>query len=98
MQFDGDKFITADDLLVSVIRVNNPTDRVQTIYVEPIIRPAETIAYDWVGSVSGLVSLKDGEVSGREPRFLTLDGRNEMHGQPVYWRFRYAVVDDPLAR
>ncbi len=95
LRFTGDKFITADDLLVSVIRVHNPTDRVQTIYVEPAIRPAETFAYDWVGSVSGFVSLKDGEVSGREPRFLTLDGRQEMHGEAIDWRFRYAVVDDP---
>ena len=95
LRFTGDKFITADDLLVSVIRVHNPTDRVQTIYVEPAIRPAETFAYDWVGSVSGLVSLKDGEVSGREPRFLTIDGRQVMHGEPIDWRFRYAVVDDP---
>ena len=91
----ADKFITADDILVSVIRVHNPTDRVQTIYVDPIIRPEETFAYEWVGSVSGLVTLEDGEVSGREPRFLSLDGRQELHGEPVDCRFRYAVVDDP---
>ena len=95
LQFTGDKFITADDLLVSVIRVHNPTDRVQTIYAEPIIQPATTFAYEWVGSISGLLTLKEGEVSGREPRFLTLDGRQELHGETVYSRFRYAAVDDP---
>jgi hypothetical protein len=95
LRFTGDKFITADDVLVSVIRVHNPTDRVQTIYVEPIIQPATTFAYEWVGSSSGLVALKEGEVSGREPRFLSLDGRQVLHGETVDWRFRYAVVDDP---
>ena len=95
LRFTGDKFITADDLLVSVIRVHNPTDRVQTIYVEPIIQPATTFAYEWIGSVSGLLTLNEGEVSGREPRFLTLDGRQQLHGETVDSRFRYAVVDAP---
>ncbi len=95
LQFTGDKFITADDLLVSVIRVHNPTDRVQTIYVEPVVQPATTFSYEWIGSNSGLTPLKEGEVSGREPRFLTLDGRQELHGETVHSRFRYAVVDDP---
>ena len=43
LQFTADKFITADDILVSVIRVHNPTDRVQTIYVDPIIQPADDL-------------------------------------------------------
>ncbi len=34
-------------------------------------------------------------VSGREPRSLTLEGRQELHGEPVDFRFRYAVLDDP---
>ena len=42
LRFTADKFITADDILVSVIRVHNPTDRVQTIHVDPVIRPTTT--------------------------------------------------------
>ena len=30
------------DILVSVIRVHNPTDQVQTIYVDPTIRPGNS--------------------------------------------------------
>ncbi len=44
LRFTADKFITADDILVSVIRVHNPTDRVQTIRVDPIIQPRTTFA------------------------------------------------------
>ena len=43
LRFTADKFITADDVLVSVIRVHNPTDRVQTIRVAPIIEPRTTL-------------------------------------------------------
>ncbi len=95
LQFTGDKFITADDILVSVIRVHNPTDRVQTIYVDPIIQPATTFAHDEIGSVSGLLNLKGEEVSGREPRFLSVIGRQVLHEEPVDFRFRYEVLDDP---
>ena len=95
LQFTGDKFITADDILVSVIRVHNPTDRVQTIYVDPIIQPATTLARYEIGSVSGLLNLNGEEVSAREPRFLSLIGRQVLHEEPVDFRFRYAVLDDP---
>lgn len=95
LRFTADKFITAADILVSVLRVHNPTDAVRTIYVDPIVRPEDTWSYAWIGSTSGLVNLEQGEVSGSEPRYLALSGRQELHDQPVCWRFRYAVVDDP---
>ena len=95
LRFTGDKFITADDVLVSVIRVHNPTDRVETIYVDPIIHPASTIQHESVGSVSGIVVFNGREVSGREPRSLSLDGRQKLQGEVVDFRFRYAVLDDP---
>ncbi len=95
LHFTADKFITADDILVSIIRVQNPADRVQTIHVAPIIRPEKTFAHESIGSVSGLVTVGDREVSAREPRWLSLVGQQQLHGQPVEWLFRYAVVDDP---
>jgi hypothetical protein len=95
LQFTADKFITADDVLVSVIRVHNPTDRVQTVQVTPIVSPKRTFRHEQIGGVSGLVAIEDQEVSGREPRSLTLEGREELHGQSVDVRFRYAVLDDP---
>ena len=45
------------------------------------IQPKTTFATSEIGSVSGLITLEDGEVSGREPRSLTLDGRQELHGR-----------------
>jgi hypothetical protein len=95
LQFTGDKFITSDDVLVSVIRVHNPTDRVQTIYVDPVIQPAATFEHEAIGNASGLVNVSGGDVSGREPRSLTLNGRQVLQGEPVDFRFRYAVLDDP---
>jgi hypothetical protein len=95
LQFTADKFITADDVLVSLIRVHNPTDQVQSILVTPLIRPKATLRHEQVGSISGLVAREDGEIQGGEPRSLALIGRQELHGEPVDLLFRYAVVDDP---
>ena len=95
LQFTGDKFITADDVLVSVIRVHNPTDRVQMIHVTPTIRPKTTFDHESIGSVSGVLTLDEGDIAAREPRSLSLRGQRELHGHPVNFRFRYAVVDDP---
>ncbi len=95
LRFTADKFITADDILVSVIRVHNPTDRIQTIHVAPLIRPQTTVGYEAVGSVSGLVEINGRDIPAREPRSLDLRGRQALHGHPVDFRFRYAVLDDP---
>jgi hypothetical protein len=95
LRFTADKFITADDILVSVIRVHNPTDRIQTIHVAPLIRPRTTFGYEAIGSVSGLVEINGRDIPAREPRSLELRGRHELHGYPVDVRFHYAVADDP---
>ncbi len=95
LQTTADKFITADDILVSVVRVHNPTDRTQTIQVAPIIRPKSTFDYQTIGSVSGLMQVEGKDVEVSEPRWLSLVGRQELHGNPVDFLFRYAVLDDP---
>ncbi len=96
LNFTADKFITADDVLVSIIRVHNPTDRVQTIEVEPIIQPDRTFHHEQLGSSSGLVTVASrGEILVREPRSLALEGRSVLHGEPVDFLFRYVIVDDP---
>ena len=95
LRFSADKFITADDTMVSVVRVHNPTDRVQTISVAPIVRPEATSWYEQIGSIAGLIPVRDGEVEAREPRGLDLLGTQRLHGQTVDLRFRYAVLDDP---
>jgi len=95
LELTCDKFITPSDTLVSVVRVHNPTRQVQTIYVDPIVEVETTSEFWEVRSASGLISLPDGEISGREPRSLSIDGRQELQGHPIVSRFRYAVVDDP---
>jgi hypothetical protein len=95
LQFTADKFITSDDILVSVVRVHNPTDRMQTIRVEPVIQPRTVFEHQAIGSVSGLIELEGREVERREPRGLSLTGHQELHVVPVSFRFRYAVLDDP---
>jgi hypothetical protein len=95
LEFRCDKFITPADTLVSVVRVHNPTDRVQTIYVEPVLGPSTVVKFVHLSSGSGLVSTKGGELSGHEPRSLAIDARQEILGYPLVSRFRYAVLDDP---
>jgi hypothetical protein len=95
LEVSCDKFITRSDTLVSILRVHNPTQQVQTIYVDPAVDPGTTLEYRTVRSASGLIELEHGEVSGQEPRSLAIDGRRELHGYLLDLRFRYAVVEDP---
>jgi len=95
LDFRCDKFINPADTLVTVLRVHNPTDQVQTIYVDPIVGLETTLEFWDLRSASGLISVQDGEMSGREPRSLSIDGRQEIQGRPLASRFRYAVLDDP---
>ena len=90
-----DKFINDSDTLVTVVRMHNPTRQVQTIYVDPIVEVETTLEFWEIRSASGLISLPDSEISGREPRSLAIDGRQELPGNQIVSRFRYAVVDDP---
>jgi len=95
LQITGDKFITKSDILVSIVRVHNPTDQVQSIYVDPAVDLGTPLEYWDVKTNSGLIVRPDGEVSGREPRALSLEGRKTLLEQPVAFCFRYAVLDDP---
>jgi len=95
LEFQCDKFINPADTLVTVVRVHNPTDQVQTIYVDPIVGLETTHEFWDLRSASGLIPVREGEFGGREPRSLSIDGRQEIQGYPIVTRFRYAVVDDP---
>jgi hypothetical protein len=95
LEFTCDKFITASDTLVSVVRVHNPTTTAHTIYVDPIVPLENVFEFSDVRSASGLVPIEEDEISGREPRSLAIDGRQTLQGRPVDARFRYAVLDDP---
>ncbi len=90
-----DKFITASDCLVSLVRVHNPTGTARTIYVDPVVGLGEVGgSWHWE-SDSGPIERTDGAVRGHEPRAVAVEGRSNLHGFPVEWSFRYAVVDDP---
>ena len=95
LQISADKFITKSDVLVSIVRIHNPTDQVQTIYVDPTVNLGTPLEYWDVKTNSGLIARDEGEVSGREPRSLALEGRKSLHGRPLAFRFRYSVLDDP---
>ena len=97
LQISADKFITKSDVLVSIVRIHNPTDQVQTIYVDPTVNLGTPLEYWDVKTNSGLIAREEGEVSGREPRSLALEGRKSLHGRPLAFRFRYSVLDDPPA-
>ncbi len=95
LQIIGAKFITKSDILVSILRIHNPTSQVQTIYVDPTVDLGTPLDFWDVKTGSGLIVREDGEITGREPRSLSLDGRKSVLGQPLVFRFRYAVLDDP---
>ncbi len=95
LQITGDKFITNSDILVSIVRVHNPTSQVQTIFVDPTVDLGTPLDYSDVKTGSGLIVRPDGEISGREPRSLSLEGTKTLLEQPVALSFRYAVIDDP---
>jgi hypothetical protein len=95
LQISADKFITKSDILVSIVRVHNPTSQVQTLYVDPTVDLGTPLEYWDLKTVSGLIKREEGDVSGREPRSLSLDGRKPLLGRPLAFRFRYAVLDEP---
>ncbi|HEX8201857.1 MAG TPA: hypothetical protein VF590_15380, partial [Isosphaeraceae bacterium] len=89
---DAEKFITPDDVLVTVLRVHNRGDREQGVVVDPIL--------PWMGFYSFFGSRieppREAPFPGLEPR--TLGSKSlpmKLHGQDVEARFRYAVVDEP---
>jgi hypothetical protein len=95
LEITCDKFITPSDCLVVLVRAHNPTDSAQTLYVDPIVElPQITTSWHWE-SDSGSIDRALGPVKGHEPRAAAAEGRHELHGFPVEWSFRYAVVDDP---
>ena len=96
LQVTGDKFITSSDILVSIVRVHNPTSEVQTIFVDPAIDLGTPLDYSDVKTGSGLIVHSGGELAGREPRSLSLEGRKSLLGQSLAFRFRYAVMDEPI--
>ncbi len=95
LEITCDKFITRSDTLVTIVRAHNPTQNVQTIYVDPAVDLGTTHEFWNVRSASGLIVTQEGEVSGQEPRSLSIDGRREVNGYTLDLRFRYAVLDDP---
>ncbi len=67
----------------------------RTIYVDPVVAFGRASAYWDIETDSGLITVQDEELSGREPRSLSIDARGVHGGDEVVSRFRYAVVDDP---
>lgn len=85
----ADKFITPDDLLVTVLRATNPTDQPTTLRVLPV--PG------WEGQQEYRI------LSNREPGkdgpsgtwVLEADWRTRYHGFDVRQALRFAVTSDP---
>ncbi len=95
LKIECDKFITATDTLVSILRIHNPTSELQTIYVDPVIDRDDALESWHMESQSG--SWLDGGVPvvGHEPRSVALRYRQDVSGNAVDARFRYAVIDQP---
>ncbi len=95
LQFTCDKFITAGDMLVSIVRVYNPTKEVRTIYVDPLIGTDEVFESWDVETRWPAPAGEEPSALGHEPRSVSLRFRQQLKGIDVDCRFRYAVVDDP---
>jgi hypothetical protein len=95
LEITANKFITADDTLVTIIRVHNPTKETHMLYVDPILD--WECSYRRYHSYSGKIPLAEGFVIGNEPRSLAAEGTKKLHDFDVQLRFRYAVIDDPVS-
>jgi hypothetical protein len=103
LEVTADKFITPDDVLVSVVRVHNPTDRPQKIAVNPSLGwPAERLAETIQHVSDSIVVVTRTDVAEpvvlREPHAVQADGLQRLHGHDMALRFRlsYADVSDDL--
>src|SRR5207247_4832171 len=92
----ADKFITYDDILVSIVRVHNSSDEPRSIQVVPIL--------DWTWS--GEIELRreyahenaQAEANGQGSLvsiWFRADAR--LHDSDVRRSFRYAMMSDPAA-
>jgi hypothetical protein len=95
LEISADKFITASDILVSIVRVHNPTAQVQTIYVDPVVACDDALESWHVETRWAPPASQAATGLGHEPRSLSLRFRQDLKGLPVDSHFRYAVVDDP---
>jgi hypothetical protein len=95
LEFSADKFITASDALVSIVRVHNPTGQVHTIYVDPVIDCDDALESWHVETRWPASGPAASTATGHEPRSLSLWFRQDLKGSAVRALFRYAVVDDP---
>lgn len=87
LEIAADKFITADDVLVSVVTIRNPTDRPRTVRVTPILAWSGQTIESWRFTST---TEDDGEGAPvRRPRTLEAARETKLHDQPVKLRFRW---------
>jgi hypothetical protein len=90
LRIDADKFITASDVLVAILRIHNLTNQVQSISVEP--------TWDWTSRWTAVFGQSFGAGSAPripEPRSVSGEGTRRFHETDLRLRFRYLALDDP---
>ncbi len=89
LQVTADKFITPDDILVSVVRVKNPTDKPQVVQVVPV--PG------WEGQQEFQI-LSNRAQGKKEPSgswSVSADWQTRLHNFDVRQSFRFVAMTDP---
>ncbi len=89
LQIAGDKFITPDDILVSVVRVKNPTDKAQVVQIVPVL--------GWEGQQEFLVlsNRRQGEEGPFGAWSVSADWQTRLHNFDVRESFRFVAMSDP---
>ncbi len=96
LRITADKFITHDDVLVSVVRVHNPTTEPQSIQVLPLLD------WTWTGEVE-LRREYSHDIAGKNANgqgslmSLWFSANTRLHDIDVRRSFRFAAMSDPPA-
>ena len=91
LKISADKFITSDDILMSIVRVQNPSGEAKTIEVMPVT--------DWSSMFEGkVISNRDDSKPQAPfgPWSLWAESRSRLHGFDVRQSLRFAVHAEPL--
>ncbi len=91
LKITGDKYIARDDVLVSIVRIQNPTNAARTVEVMPVT--------DWTSQFEGrVISNRDDSKPGQPfgPWSLWAEARSRLLGQDLRQTLRYAVHAEPL--
>src|SRR5262249_17958195 len=91
LRFTADKFITPDDVLVSAIRVHNPTNRPQPVTVQPWVHLQGPYSHKGFSRTFGS---RLGNPAREELLYDQISASAKLHETDIRINLRFAVTPD----